>query len=245
MSWSAAGFDFSTDFGIFDFGQAFFQSVVAPKGLESDPSSFHPKQTWMSLAALVAEVQALTREVADLRARVLSLENQLLAAELPPSALSSPITVNYVGGSPYPELPPFPTGAAASQLPLSGEVPSPNPSSVASVATAGNYTEAQRIAAAEEVGKFLARALRGDLRGDSGRSKLRIPSRVYLLVKDVRGRVYDPVQIHRSWASIAPLVKERGHCGDSVFVGLPTLWEAKIAVVAGQLNWPADDSSRS
>ena len=159
MSWSAAGFDFSTDFGIFDFGQAFFQSVVAPEGLESDPSNFHPKQTWMSLAALVAEVQALTREVAELRARVLSLENQLLAAELPPSALSSPITVNYVGGSPYPELPPFPTGAAASQLPLSGEVPSPNPSSVASVATAGNYTEAQRIAAAEEVGRFLARAL--------------------------------------------------------------------------------------
>ncbi len=184
--------------GKFDFGKAFFQLVLAAKGLEHCSVCIHSEPAWMSLSSLLAEVQSLTREVADLRARVLSLEGRQLASDLPPSALSSPITVNYVGGA-YPELPPFPSGSAASQLPLSGEVPSPNPSSVASTAAGEIYTESQRIAAAEQVGKFLARAVRGDIRGDSGRSKLRIPSKVYILVRDIRGKIYDPVQIHRTW----------------------------------------------
>ena len=87
---------------------------------------------------------------------------------------------------------------------------------------------------------FFQRALRGDHRGESGRQRLRLASRFFILVRDLRGQVYNPVRIFRAFSEIQPFVKENGRCGDSIFVGLPSLWEVRICVASTGLEWPAD-----
>lgn len=50
---------------------------------------------------------------------------------------------------------------------------------------AANFTDAERRAVAVEVGHFLSRALAGEHRGSSGRSKLPLASRIYVLARDI------------------------------------------------------------
>lgn len=38
-------------------------------------------------------------------------------------------------------------------------------------------------------------------------------------------------------------VKPHGDCGNSVFAGLPTVWEAQTAVRSAGLTWPADGTA--
>ena len=52
------------------------------------------------------------------------------------------------------------------------------------------------------------------------------------------------MQIYRSFGSIKPLVKDGGACGNSIFVGLPTLWECRACVRAAGLQWPPTDEWR-
>ena len=106
---------------------------------------------------------------------------------------------------------------------------------------ASEYTEAERRTAAIEVGRFLRHALEEEHQGASSRDRIKLQSRVYILCKNISGRLYNPVKIFHSFAAIKPLVKVDGECGNSVFVGLPTVWEAKVAVRAAGLNWPADE----
>lgn len=183
----------------------------------------------MSTSPRTAEIVALRREVAALTARVLVLEERL--DQRPAVSLtSSPVTVNYVGASGssgIPEVPPLP------------EFSTPERATGQSVIQpVGVPTEAERRAIAEEAGRFLRRALQGDYRGGSGRDRLRIQSRVYILVRDIQGAVYNPVEIYRNFSSLKPKVKTGDSAGDSIFLGLPTLWEARVAVHAAQLQWP-------
>lgn len=196
-----------------------------------------------SLGSVVAELQALRREVADLQARVLALESAGGPSEAVPFA--SPVTVNYSFASgaqqQYPALPPFPFGSPGERL--SGtEFSSP-----ASNTTAGSvqYSEVQRREAAVRVGQFLRRALAGEVRGDSGRSSLRLPSRCYILCQDITGQRFNPVRIFSSWSSIKPHVKVGSDCGDSIFVGLPSLWEAEVAIREAGLQVPSHGGSGS
>lgn len=194
-----------------------------------------------SLASVVSELQSLRREVADLQARVLALENPESAAEALPFA--SPVTVNYsfASGAPqqYPALPPFPLSSPGERLSAT-EFSSP-----ASNTTAGSvqYSEVQRREAAVRVGQFLRRALAGEVRGDSGRSSLRLPSRCYVLCQDITGQRFNPVRIFSSWSSIKPHVKVGADCGDSIFVGLPSIWEAEVAIREAGLQVPSHGGS--
>ena len=83
---------------------------------------------------------------------------------------------------------------------------------------------------ARGVGQFIRRALNGDHRKNSGRERLKLQSTCYLIAKDFEGKVYDrPVLIETRFNRVVALCKRGTSWGDSVFVGLPTVEEARIA----------------
>lgn len=105
--------------------------------------------------------------------------------------------------------------------------------------SAGQYTEDFRREVASGIGDFIRRNLDGTNRGPSGRQQISLPSKVYILARDISGQDYNPVQVFHSFAAIRPHVRDGDFLGDSIFVGFPTLWEAQVAVRQAGLQWPA------
>lgn len=192
----------------------------------------------MSQSPLAPELHQLRVELANLSARVLALEEAALRSRATESPLQgSPLTVNYLGAGILPEVPQFlelrqpvsVTSSFESQQSVLGP---------AAIAAAPTLTEAERRRIAEEAGAFIRRSLEGNHRGSSGRSRLPPPSTVYILARDYAGVTYNPVRVFRDFGAIRPLVKRQGSCGNSVFIGFPTIWEARACVEAAQLSWP-------
>ena len=101
--------------------------------------------------------------------------------------------------------------------------------------------EAERIKVAEEIGAFIRRSLNGDHRGASGRDKIKLQNRLYILCRDIHGQVYNPPRLFQTFTALKPVVKtSSGQCGDSVFVGVPSQWEARIVIRAAGLELPAN-----
>ncbi|CAE7945064.1 ANK3, partial [Symbiodinium necroappetens] len=65
---------------------------------------------------------------------------------------------------------------------------------------------------------------------------LNLANRIYVIARDAAGNLYDPVRVENTWRDTQPLVSigpgPAKQFGDSVFVGLPSKWEAKRAVAA-------------
>ena len=88
---------------------------------------------------------------------------------------------------------------------------------------------------------FFLRCTRGEPRGDSGRSRIRLTNKVYVVAKDRFGSLYtEPVRVFRDFASVKPLVRDprTGPLGDSIFAGFHEEWEAQLAVQASGFGWP-------
>ncbi len=186
-------------------------------------------------ARLVQEIQTLRLDLADLTNRVLTLENQQSSV----AALGSPATVNYsfpVSATPYPEPTSPPRAVSASEGLVGTTSLQSSPARARSLV--GEFSDEERKRAAVAVGQFFARCLNGEHRGSS--EKVNLPSRVYILCRDINGHNYNPVRLFHNFTSLKPFVKPHGFCGDSVFAGLPSLWEAKLAVSAAGLEWPAE-----
>lgn len=170
------------------------------------------------------ELGSLRHQVAVLSDRLLALtERVAFLEENTPVTVHSPVTFNYSVAS---DLPPTNSAPAAStQAPVAP-----------TLAPAG--ADPERLAVAREVGSFLKRALAGLHRGTSGRDRIKLASRVYVLVRDIHGEVYNPPRLYRTFAHLKPLVKEGNNTiGDSIFIGLPSIWEARIAVEEAGLSW--------
>ena len=186
------------------------------------------------------EIQNLRRDSADLSARVLLLESQSSAggSELQFSSPQSPLVINYTGSpAPSAAVPPFPELATTSPT-----TTSLLPSSSQSGSALLPLTEAERLLIAQEAGQFLRRCLNGEIRGTSGRERIGLSSRYYILVRDYVGHFYNPVEVHRTFATIKPLVKRGSDCGTSVFIGWPSLKEAKACVAVAELTWPDEQA---
>jgi hypothetical protein len=98
----------------------------------------------------------------------------------------------------------------------------------------------EREAICDQIGKFLARSISGGFRGASGRDRIPLPSRLWIIVRDFAGQIYTPVKVVRSWTSCKVLCKPcNNECGDSVFVVVPSEREARRVVAAAELEWPA------
>ena len=127
------------------------------------------------------------------------------------------------------------------QLPVAA-TPTPAPSgasSGASVPTGASSLGADRISAAQKVGDWLRRCLNGEHRSLSGRELIQQPSRFYLVAKEYSGEVHNPPLVFTNWRDTKARVYHQGNPGDSVFIGLPTKEESRVALLRAGLQVPS------
>ena len=97
-----------------------------------------------------------------------------------------------------------------------------------------------RVEVAKGIGAFLKQAVQGNFRGNSGRRRLDLASHFYIVCKDKSGRIHtDPVLAVSRFSKVKELCFTKGACGDTVFVGVPTIEEGKIAVAEAGFLWPS------
>lgn len=167
-------------------------------------------------SASSSDVLRLERELAELRITVSRL--QLRVSELETKQAEGFVVI--------PEEPQSVTVERTAPTETVREVPS---SSVAP----------QRKVILDSIGSWLRTCLREERRGLSGREKLVEGSKLYLVVKSFEGAVFNPVKICTTWAETQAIVKPKGICGGSIFVGLPRIEDAKTVTQAAGLEWPS------
>lgn len=123
------------------------------------------------------------------------------------------------------------------------ELVSPTAAQTSTASAAGYRVGAEREAVARKVGAWLRRALSGAPRGLSGREENPARSRYYLVIRDFNNRVHSPPLFFEAWAHCNEVVCSHGQPGDSIFVGLPTKEECRIALEAGGFSLPSSLSS--
>ena len=115
-------------------------------------------------------------------------------------------------------------------------------SSAGSEASAGTEVDKEdhpgRRQLAIGIGRFLRRSLNGEHRGSSGRDRLKLANRCYLVAADFRGnRLARPI-CTESFQEVKNLCKVGPDTGDSIFVGFASKWEAKVACEEAGLILP-------
>ena len=99
-------------------------------------------------------------------------------------------------------------------------------------------SERTRREIAVSIGSFFHRALGGEHRGNSGRRRNLLASRLYVVCRNAAGETFDPPLLFYSFSAAERLVKVNGHLGDAVFCGFPALWEARLACAEAGLQPP-------
>eukprot|EP00434_Breviolum_minutum_P045692 symbB.v1.2.041020.t1/scaffold7747.1/size9541/1 len=84
----------------------------------------------------------------------------------------------------------------------------------------------ERLAA--EIGRWIRRALGGDFRGTSGRDRLRLQNRLYLIFSNFEGIALVPPLYVDRFSEVRRICKRGSDCGRAVFVGVAAQWEAEI-----------------
>ena len=95
----------------------------------------------------------------------------------------------------------------------------------------GQHTDREREEAAKDTGRFFKRCLEGKPRGDSGRGRIRLQNRIYVVVRTYQLEVHtSPVIVLDKFSQVKKLVchPEADAFGDSVFAGFPSQWEARL-----------------
>eukprot|EP00435_Cladocopium_sp_Y103_P037073 s2573_g9.t1 len=183
-------------------------------------------KSWDEIEASLTGPWMSKSEVAELRAVVRDLQRRVAELEANQSRASSADSFQLVLQAEGPEAEtPIPQAGSSSrpeaETPQGGEYPS-------EVAT--HDTEA-RVLLAKGIGKFLRRAVSGQPRGSSGRDRLRLQNRCYLVIADFSGQQLAVPKFLTSFAEVRQLCKRGADVGGSVFVGLPTKWEARALLV--------------
>ena len=113
--------------------------------------------------------------------------------------------------------------------PLAGQLSAPS----------GDLSWEFREQVAEELGDFLRRALGGSHRGKSGRGKVNLPSRFYIILRDFAGlETLHPARVFTNYSRVKALCSRGNSFGNSVFIGVPTEREARIVVRRAGGTWP-------
>ena len=130
-------------------------------------------------------------------------------------------------------------GSEASRIGDTTSLRSPSIGGSSSVAgTVPNpLTWKEREEVCDSIGLWIARCLSGLNRGSSGRDRNPLQSRVWLVVRDIDGVVYDPPLYFKAVHLAKPYVKRGASVGDSIFIGLPTEKEAIRVVGIAGLTW--------
>lgn len=167
---------------------------------------------------LLAEVEALRASVEALRLQVAAVDRRVRDLEENRGSAASSAGYSVVTA---------PAGGAAG-----GERVSQGPIDPTS--------QTARAALAEEIGQFLRRCVGGVFRGSSGRDRLSLQSRLYIVVADFQGETFDPPLYFTAFAPVRSRCKQGSLCGRSIFVGFPSQWEARVALQAGGFSLPPE-----
>lgn len=208
------------------FGLPLLASAAASTGCTgawaASPTSLQAA-SWMSyrLDCLESQVAELAEEVRLLRAEVSTLRRQLAEREersVPASPAASA----------------FGSSAGSYSAISAGET---------SVARCGGERRVlsweSREAICDRISVFIVKALNGQFHGASGRDEIDLPSRVWVVFRSYGGEVFDPVRVFHRFALCKDIVKVRGDCGPSVFIGLPSEREARRVVQGTGRAWPS------
>ncbi len=212
-----------------------------------DPTAPSPTtSSWMSLSA---EVEQLRLKVAELSEEQESQRSELdrlrraiaglRAGAVPPSPsrscyAGSEDSYTVVGGESA-------AGSASEDLqvvrPTSLRSPSTSGLSVSPSTVPDPLNWREREEVCDQIAGWINRCLRGVNRGTSGRDRNPLASRVWLVIRDIEGVVYDPPLYFKAFHLAKPYVKRGPSVGDSIFIGLPSEREAvRVCGVAG-LTW--------
>lgn len=117
------------------------------------------------------------------------------------------------------------------------------PATTSAPASSGSVPSDQdRTEAAKQTGQFFLRALLGQPRGDSGRGRVKLQNRIYVVIRRFDGSVHtDPVEVYSHFSAVKAIVAEGGRgnqFGDSIYAGFASAWEAKVAVKEAGFVWP-------
>ena len=190
------------------------------------------------VSAVRAELSALKVLVLRLEARVAELEARLEGFEVVPPVgeSASPVRPTSSAGEPATPASQPAAGGSATATVLSRDIVFSDGSCAASP---GAPASAFRTALAQQVGRFLRACLEGGHRKSSGRDLLDLQSRYYIVVREYSGVVHDPPRIFTAFGKVKPLCFRGSDKGDSVFVGLPSQAEVRVALGAAGLLCPA------
>ena len=96
-----------------------------------------------------------------------------------------------------------------------------------------------RQALAQQIGQFIRRALAGEPLGSSGRDRLSLQNRCYLIFAEYEGNQLQPPVFTKQFAEVKGRCKRGSDCGRSIFIGLATAWEAVVVVEEAGCDLPA------
>ena len=173
-----------------------------------------------------AELRILRAELAALTIRVEELSTQVIALE---TEVAIDRSFELVGQES--------AGSAAAASERTG-YSSQTPSRAPVAGHSGSLTLADREKICVKIGEHIARSLAGTHRGESGRKELKLASRLYLIFKNIEGVVYNPCRILHKWSEVKVECERSGSFGDSVFIGLPSLFDARIVCRAAGVALP-------
>ncbi|CAE7232958.1 unnamed protein product, partial [Symbiodinium sp. CCMP2592] len=206
------------------------QARAATRGVEGGL----PPAVERLLRDLRAEVRTLSLRTQALEARIALLE-EFEVVVAPSSSTSRVPSRGPASASTPPLTPARPASTAA--------VPFPSPTSSlsepAEVPLEAADTEG-RAALAREIGAFLRRSLDGGYRGNSGRSRLRLQSRLYVALSDARGEPFPEPRVFSRVSDLRSAIFNRGNPGESTFIGFASQWEARLALREAGVTVPAE-----
>lgn len=174
------------------------------------------------MARLEDEVELLRAEVGALRRELARLTEATSAAHNISAVTSVSVASGY---SSPPQVSALDCPVGASANPPSSPV-------------TGQQSWSVREAICDEIALWLTRSLSGEHRLSSGRDRINLPSRVWVVARDFEGNSFNPPRIYRQFASCRPLVKRGSDLGQSVFVGWQR--EAFRVITAAGLARPAE-----
>ena len=165
------------------------------------------------------------KEVQELRKELRLLQSQVAALQIRVAELEGYEVISYPAGEsgspPCDDRAPQTaagSASASSEVGAASSTTAPGPEEGSSV-----QSWEFRLEVAREIGSFLRRAVEGGNLGTSGRQKVTLKSRLYIIVKDRSGNLYtDPVRIERTWRCAKALVEKDGSFSDAIFVGVPS-----------------------
>ena len=180
------------------------------------------------VAELEDLVEVLQGEVEQLRADVNRLQRRL--ARLDPSdGASSQASGGSVLDSPGPS-------GRSSGFSLVSSTP------LARVTEAVGYppvlTWEERETICDQIGVWVRRTLLGHHRGSSGRDRIPLASRIWIVFQDFYGNRLEPIRVFHRFCDCREVVKRGSNCGSSIFVGLPSQREAQRVCESAGVPWP-------